>query len=88
MEEETGLKPSDYRIDPDWYCVRSGAAIALMRLLVADCPGEELRQRIEANLAAQTRPELAAIHLVRERSELSAAMPRYVTAFIEHQLGR
>src|SRR4029077_2213769 len=45
MEEETGLKPSDYRIDPDWYCVRSGAAIALMRLLVADCPGEELRQR-------------------------------------------
>jgi 8-oxo-dGTP pyrophosphatase MutT (NUDIX family) len=88
MEEETGLKSTDYRIDPDWYCVRSGAAIALMRLLVADCPGEELRRRIEANLAAQTRPELAAIHLVRERSELSAAMPRYVTAFIEHQLGR
>ena len=91
MEEETGLRPDDYRIDPDWYCVRSGAAIALLRLLVADCPGEELKERIEANLASQTRPELAAIHLVREtselRGELGAAMPRYVTAFIEHQLG-
>jgi 8-oxo-dGTP pyrophosphatase MutT (NUDIX family) len=87
MEEETGLKPDDYSIDPDWYCVRSGAAIALLRVLVADCPGEELKQRIEANLAGQTRPELSAIHLVREKGELSAAMPRYVTAFIEHQLG-
>ena len=91
MEEETGLTPDDYRIDPDWYCVRSGAAIALLRLLVADCPGEELKERIEANLASQARPELAAIHLVREtselRGELGAAMPRYVTAFIEHQLG-
>jgi 8-oxo-dGTP pyrophosphatase MutT (NUDIX family) len=87
MEEETGLKVDDYTVDPDWYCVRSGASIALMRVLVADCPGEELKERIEANLASQTRPELAAIHLVRERSELRAAMPRYVTAFIEHQLG-
>jgi len=91
MEEETGLRPDDYAIDPGWYCVRSGAAIALLRLLVADCPGEELKERIEANLASQTRPELAAIHLVREtselRGELGAAMPRYVTAFIEHQLG-
>ena len=91
MEEETGLRPDDYSIDPGWYCVRSGAAIALLRLLVADCPGAELKQRIEANLASQARPELAAIHLVREtrelRGELGAAMPRYVTAFIEHQLG-
>jgi len=91
MEEETGLTPDDYSIDPDWYCVRAGAAIALLRLLVADCPGEALKDRIEANLAAQERPELAAIHLVRQRNELagelSAAMPRYVTAFIEHQLG-
>jgi 8-oxo-dGTP pyrophosphatase MutT (NUDIX family) len=87
MEEETGLTPDDYSIDPDWYCVRSGAAIALLRLLVADCPGEELKERIEANLTSQARPELAGIHLVRERNELSAAMPRYVTAFIEHQLG-
>jgi 8-oxo-dGTP pyrophosphatase MutT (NUDIX family) len=87
MEEETGLRPGDYRIDPDWHCVRAGPSIALIRQLVADCPGETLKARIETNLASQTLPELAAIHLVRERSEFSAAMPRYVTAFIEHQFG-
>jgi hypothetical protein len=87
MEEETGLKPDDYTIDPDWYCVRSGASLALLRVLVADCPGEELRDRITANLATQSRPELAAIHLVRDRRDFSATMPRYVTAFIAHQLG-
>jgi 8-oxo-dGTP pyrophosphatase MutT (NUDIX family) len=91
MEEETGLRPDDYSIDPDWYCVRAGHSIALLRVLVADCPGEELKERIEANLASQACPELAAIHLVRDtselRGELGAAMPRYVTAFIEHQLG-
>jgi 8-oxo-dGTP pyrophosphatase MutT (NUDIX family) len=87
MEEETGLTSADYDVDPDWYCVRIGASIAMMRLLTVDCPGEELRERIEANLANQVRPELSAIHLVRERSELSAAMPRFVTAFIEQQFG-
>lgn len=88
MEEETGLTPADYEVDPDWYCVRIGASIAMIRVLTADCPGEELRERIEENLASQPRPELSAIHLVRERSELSAAMPRFVTAFIEQQFGR
>jgi 8-oxo-dGTP pyrophosphatase MutT (NUDIX family) len=87
IEEETGLRPGDYRAGPDWHCVRAGASIALIRLLVADLPGEALKARIEANLASQAAPELGAIHLVRERAELSAAMPRYVTAFIEHQLG-
>ena len=43
--------------------------------------GEALRARIEANLARQTQPELAAIHLVRTTRDLTAAMPRFVTAF-------
>lgn len=87
MEEETGLTPADYQVDPDWYCVRIGASIAMIRVLTAACKAEELRERIEDNLATQPHPELSAIHLVRERSELSAAMPRFVTAFIEQQFG-
>ena len=31
-------------------------------------------------------PELAAIHLVRGTGDLTAAMPRFVTAFIEAHL--
>jgi 8-oxo-dGTP pyrophosphatase MutT (NUDIX family) len=86
VEEETGLTPSDYRAAPVWDCVVTGASIAMMRLLDVDLPGEALRDRIEANLAAQTAPELAAIHLVRDARDFTSAMPRFVTAFIDHNV--
>ena len=84
--EETGLTDTDYRAAPDWDCVVSGAAIAMIRILNVDIPGETLRAKIEANLAAQSQAELAAIHLVRASRDLTASMPRFVTAFIEAQL--
>jgi hypothetical protein len=59
----------------------------MIRMLDVDLPGEALRARIEANLAAQRQPELSAIHLVRGLSDFTAAMPRFVTAFIEVQPG-
>lgn len=88
VEEESGLTPSDYRADPVWTCVVSGAAIAMVRLLQVDCSGESLRDRIEANLARQSQPEFAAVHLVRSVADLTADMPRFVTAFIEQQLAQ
>jgi 8-oxo-dGTP pyrophosphatase MutT (NUDIX family) len=86
IEEETGLAPDDYRAAAHWDCVVSGAAIAMMRILNVDSTGEALRRRIEANLARQHQPELVAMHLVRATSDFTAAMPRYVTAFLEKQL--
>jgi 8-oxo-dGTP pyrophosphatase MutT (NUDIX family) len=83
--EETGLAPGDYRSEPDWHCVYTGPAVAMIRLLHVDLPGDALRARIEANLARQSLPELSAIHLVRETRDLTAAMPHFVTAFIEAQ---
>src|SRR6202051_1562978 len=88
VEEETGLAPADYQAAPHWDCVVSGRAIAMIRMLNVDVSGEELRARIDANLARQTQPELVAIHLVRGVSDLTAAMPRFVTAFIEAQFSR
>jgi len=85
VAEETGLAEADYRTDAQWDCVVSGAAIAMIRILDVDSSGEALRARIEANLGRQQQPELAAIHLVRGVSDLTAAMPRFVTAFIEKQ---
>jgi len=85
-EEETGLTPSDYRAAPDWCCIDTGQSLAMIRTLQTDLPGEALRARIEANLARQSQPELSAIHLVRRRSELTEAMPRFVTAYLEAQL--
>jgi hypothetical protein len=85
-EEETGLTPSDYRADGHWNCIDTGAAIALIRMLHVDMPGDALRARIESNLAGQPSPELCAIHLVRGLRDLTVAMPRFVTAFLETQL--
>jgi 8-oxo-dGTP pyrophosphatase MutT (NUDIX family) len=86
VEEETGLKPAEYRACGHWDCVVSGAVIAMIRILDVDLTGEALRARIEANLARQCQPELSAIHLVRERRDLTMAMPRFVTAFIESEM--
>ena len=85
VEEETGLKPADYRAEPHWDCVFTGVALAAMQILHVDMSGEALRARIEANLARQSEPELAGIHLVRGPGDLTAAMPRFVTAYLERQ---
>jgi hypothetical protein len=85
IEEETGLTAADYRPDPHWDCVVTGASIAMIRILNVGQSGEAVRARIEATLAAQHQPELTAIHLVRTASDLTAAMPRFITAFIEQQ---
>jgi 8-oxo-dGTP pyrophosphatase MutT (NUDIX family) len=85
LEEETGLAPGDYRSDADWHCIATGRAVAMIRILHVDVPGEALRRRIEANLALQRSPELSAIHLVRGTQDLTSAMPRFVTAFLEKQ---
>ena len=85
LEEETGLTAADYRAQTDWHCVVSGPAIAMIRILDLNMPGETVRARIEANLKAQVEPELSAIHLVRGTRDLMPAMPRFVAAFIEQQ---
>ncbi len=86
--EETGLLPGDYRALAHWDCVVSGASIAMIRILDLDLTGAALRAKIEANLAQQARPELAAIHLVHDLSDLTDAMPRFVTAFFEQEWAR
>jgi 8-oxo-dGTP pyrophosphatase MutT (NUDIX family) len=85
IEEETGLTPADYRAGPHWDCVVSGVAIAMIRMLDVDMTGEQLRAEIETNLAREQQPELCAVHLVRGVNDLTPAMPRFVTSFIEAQ---
>jgi 8-oxo-dGTP pyrophosphatase MutT (NUDIX family) len=86
MEEETGLLPTDYIPSPHWDCIAVGSSVGLFRTLTVDMPGAALKARIEANLARQTDPELSAIHLVRSVEDLSANMPRFVTAFLTREL--
>jgi 8-oxo-dGTP pyrophosphatase MutT (NUDIX family) len=87
VAEETGLTTVDYDAVDHWDCVVTSASIAMMRLLQVDFPGDVLAARIEANLAAQSAPEFCSIHLVRDASDFTAAMPRFVTAFIDQVMG-
>ena len=57
----------------------------MIRLLHIDTPGDVVRDRIERTLAAEREPELSAIHLVRGARDLTSAMPRFITTFIEAQ---
>ena len=86
VEEETGLGPDDYRAEPHWDCVATGVAIAAIRILHVDMTGEALRARIEANLAgaARARTDAGSIWCV-DGVDLSAAMPRFVTAYLDRQ---
>lgn len=85
LGEETGLTAADYWIEPDWHCVVTGPTLAMLQVVNLHLPGDEARARIEANLARETEPELSAIHIVRGLSDLTPAMPRFVTAFVEQQ---
>ncbi|TWA98348.1 NUDIX hydrolase [Bradyrhizobium stylosanthis] len=85
LGEETGLTEADYRIEPGWHCVVTGPTLAMLQVINLDMPGDVARARIEANLARETEPELSAIHIVRGLSDLTPAMPRFVTAFVEQQ---
>ena len=85
IAEETGLGAADYTMDTHWTCVFAGPSIAMIRILRVDMPGEALRARVESHLAGETKPELRAVHLVRTRSDLVPAMPRFVSAFLEAQ---
>jgi len=86
VAEETGLTVADYQVSDHWDCVVTGPLIALMRSLQSDLDGETLRQRIETNLARQSTPELARIHLVRSRRDISPAVPEYMAAFLDARL--
>jgi 8-oxo-dGTP pyrophosphatase MutT (NUDIX family) len=83
VEEEAGLMPSEYCAEEHWHCVPSGRLVAMIRILNVPMSGEALREKIEANLARQPSPELAAVHVVHGPGDFTPAMPAFVTAFIE-----
>ena len=86
MQEEAGLSPADYDADCGWTIVPNGQVFACFRLLVAKLPATELQQRIEAHLASERQPELSGVVLVRSVADFDAAMPPFVTAFLENAL--
>jgi 8-oxo-dGTP pyrophosphatase MutT (NUDIX family) len=84
--EETGLTPADFAVEPGWTAVVIGPRIALMKVMQAREPAEAVRDRILQFLDSETQPELAGIHVVRERGDFRPEMPAFVTVFLDHVL--
>jgi 8-oxo-dGTP pyrophosphatase MutT (NUDIX family) len=84
VEEETGLTPADFKLEPGWFTVLAGPRIAHMKLLHASAPADELRKRILRFLTTQKQPELSSIHIVREPADITEAMPPFMGAFLRH----
>ncbi len=85
VEEETGLEPGAFAIDPHWYAVPSGPRIGLLKRMRSTLPADLLCDRIAANLARQAHPELAGIHVARGPADLSERMPDFIRAFLLYE---
>ncbi len=86
VAEETGLAPADYVAAPGWHAVPWGARLALIRVLDADAPADDLQERMRAHIAGDKHPELADIRVVRRPADFDPMMPPFVTAFLAHAL--
>lgn len=86
MEEEVGLKPSDYRASEGWTVAKSGQIVACLRSLTSPLVAVALKERIEAFLRSETAPELSEVKLVRSAADFDPMMPPLVTAFLQDAL--
>ena len=87
LKEETGCAAADFAAAPGWTTIVDGGLIAQVRTLRSAETAEVLRERIREHLARERMPELADILIVRGLHDISAAMPRFVVAFLAHHFG-
>ncbi|MGH6666102.1 MAG: NUDIX hydrolase [Pseudolabrys sp.] len=85
LKEETGLDTAEFIAEPGWTAVFDVPLIAHIKVLKSTEDAETLRARILDRLAREHQPELADIRIARSPKDLEAAMPRFVTAFLERR---
>ncbi len=84
LAEETGLSEGDYHVDDEWIVVRRWPTIALMRMVTLSVTAEEGAARIRANIAAQPKPELQGVRIVRGTEDIDPErMPLFLQSFFE-----
>ncbi|NNM71771.1 NUDIX hydrolase [Enterovirga aerilata] len=87
--EETGLGTAELAVEPGWTIVRAAGLLAFMRLVRIGLRAEEARARILVHLAADPKPELSDIRIVRALADLGdAPVPPVVPAFLRDAFGR
>jgi hypothetical protein len=82
VQEETGLDPAEFDIDPGWHCILAGPMVALLKPMRARDTADELCARIRAHLAREAEPELADAYVVRGAAGIHPMMPGFIQTFL------
>ena len=85
-EEEVGLAPADYAADDGWTIVETGQVVACFRRLNSALDANQLKQRIEAFIQAETLAELDGVTLVRSVADFNPAMPEFIKTYLTDAL--
>jgi hypothetical protein len=84
LKDETGLSFEDLHPEPGWLSLRLATWAMAAKILTAEDPAEQVRQRILRHLASQAEPELSDIRIVRGAADLNPMVPGFVSAFLRH----
>lgn len=82
LAEETGLDAARLSVSPHWSAVFDGPRIALMRQFASPRTGAGLVDDVRAHLTRDRHAELSDVIAVGRLSELPAAAPAFVRAFL------
>ncbi len=85
LKEETGLDIAEFTAEPGWTTVIDASLIAHIKVLHSRESADALRARVLAHLASERQPELADIRILRSPADFDAAMPRFVTGFLNQR---
>jgi 8-oxo-dGTP pyrophosphatase MutT (NUDIX family) len=86
--EETGIDVGELDAEPGWRLIRDRGYIGLLKKLVSRQSANELHARVRRFIANERQPEFIDARIVRGPADLSARMPRFVVAFLEHEWAR
>jgi hypothetical protein len=81
VQEETGLSPFEFDIDPGWHCLPAGPMIALLNPMRSKATAAQLQQRILDHIKSEQDPELAGAAIVRSISDIQPAMPAFIQTY-------
>lgn len=83
VEEETGLRAQDFRIDNGWHAVLAGPRIGLIKIMRGSKPADSLRRKVLDHLRSEAEPELSDMKIARDPADLDPAMPDFMVAFLK-----
>ncbi len=87
--EETGIAADEVTLAPDWTVVFDGPRIACMKITHLNLAAADIEARFKDFIAAQSTPELVALHAVFSMRDFDEErMPAFTLRYLRHALSQ